>query len=454
MGIIKKILFIILLFFVCQTLAQTTGDTLIIEGSMYVQHIVKPTESYNKISKKYKVSVEELRLHNRNSKLFYNQMLFIPIHSTLSERLLFKDKEFNQSFSKKSIKEEELNDFGKKDSLNIAVLLPFYSSKNDSLLSFLSDSEQAKEDIYKDSYMALQYLEGLIIATDSLSKTGMNINLFVYDTENDSTKVQEIIKDSRLKDIDLIIGPVFTRNLRNITRIYGKDKKKKIVSPLSRNSSVLKDGGNIFQIIPPFSIQIDKISSYISKRYKKEKILILAQKKEEVHAKHYKNYFRNKKRKSKICLFDGLNTITRDTLCKFLSDHKYVVLIPSGDRSFVSKVMPILGIIDTNMTIFGLHNWKSYENLDISTLMKLNVHFPDPYFFDYQKKENQRFNALFSQEFNTLPNKYAKIAFKQCMYFCSNKGNYRFKKYYSKGGFVNHHFPIVKYTDYEIEQLD
>ena len=454
MGIIKKILFIILLFFVCQTLAQTTGDTLIVKGNMYIQHIVKPTETYNTISKKYKVSIEELKLHNKNSKLYYKQSLFIPIRSTLSERLLFKDKEFNQSFSKNAIKEKGLNDFGKRDSLNIAVLLPFYSSKNDSLLSFLSESQQAKEDIYKDSYMALQYLEGLIIATDSLSKTGMNINLFVYDTENDSSKVQQIIKDGRLKDIDLIIGPIFTRNLRNVTRIYGKDKKKKIVSPLSRNSSVLKDGGNIFQIIPPFSIQIDKISSYISKRHKKEKILILAQKKEEVHVKHYKNYFRTKKRKSKICLFDGLNTITRDTLCKFLSDHKYVVLIPSADRSFVSKVIPILGIIDTNMTVFGLHNWQSYENLDISTLMKLNVHFPDPYFFDYQQKENQRFSALFAQEFNALPNKYAQIAFKQCMYFCSNKGNYRFKKYYSKGGFVNYHFPIVKYTDYEIEQLD
>ena len=454
MGIIKKILFIILLFFVCQTLAQTTGDTLIVKGNMYIQHIVKTTETYNTISKKYKVSIEELKLHNKNSKLYYKQSLFIPIRSTLSERLLFKDKEFNQSFSNNAIKEKGLNDFGKRDSLNIAVLLPFYSSKNDSLLSFLSESQQAKEDIYKDSYMALQYLEGLIIATDSLSKTGMNINLFVYDTENDSSKVQQIIKDGRLKDIDLIIGPIFTRNLRNVTRIYGKDKKKKIVSPLSRNSSVLKDGGNIFQIIPPFSIQIDKISSYISKRYKKEKILILAQKKEEVHVKHYKNYFRTKKRKSKICLFDGLNTITRDTLCKFLSDHKYVVLIPSADRSFVSKVIPILGIIDTNMTVFGLHNWKSYDNLDISTLMKLNVHFPDPYFFDYQQKENQRFSALFAQEFNALPNKYAQIAFKQCMYFCSNKGNYRFKKYYSKGGFVNYHFPIVKYTDYEIEQLD
>lgn len=453
MGIIKKTVFFFSLFLVCTLSAQTTGDTLIIKGQMYIRHIVKPTETYNILSEKYKVSVEELKSHNKNSRLYYKQSLLIPIKSSLAERLLFKDIRSNQSFLSNTKNEEGLKNLSKIDSLNIAVLLPFYSSRNDSLLSFLSESQQAKEDIHKDSYMALNYLEGLIIATDSLSRTGMIINLFVYDTENDSAKVQQIIKKGELKNIDLIIGPVFTKNLRQVTRIYGKNQDKTIVSPLSRNSSVLKDGRNIFQIIPPFSLQIDKISSYISKRYKNEKILILAQKKEEVHAKAYKNYFRSKKRKSKTCLFDGLNTITRDTLCKFLSNNKYIVLIPSADRPFVSKIIPILGTIDTNMIVFGLHNWESYENLDISTLMRLNVHFPNPYFFDYQEKENQRFAALFAQKFNSLPNKYSQIAFQQCIHFCTNKGYYKFKKYYLKGGFVNHHFPIVRYTDYEIEQL-
>ena len=153
MGIIKKILFIILLFFVCETFAQTTGDTLIVKGNMYIRHIVKPTETYNTISKKYKVSVEELRLHNKNSRLYYKQSLLIPIKSTLAERLLFKDKKSNQSFLSNAKNGRRLKNFSKRDSLNIAVLLPFYSSKNDSLLSFLSGSQQAKEDIYKDIFI-------------------------------------------------------------------------------------------------------------------------------------------------------------------------------------------------------------------------------------------------------------------------------------------------------------
>ena len=106
------------------------------------------------------------------------------------------------------------------------------------------------------------------------------------------------------------------------------------------------------------------------------------------------------------------------------------------------------------MTVFGLHNWQSYENLDISTLMQLNVHFPAPYFFDYQEKESQRFITLFVKRFHALPNKYAQIAFRQCMYFCTNQGDYKFKKYHSKGGFVNYGFPIVRYMNYEIEKID
>ena len=126
-------------------------------------------------------------------------------------------------------------------------------------------------------------------------------------------------------------------------------------------------------------------------------------------------------------MFDGLNTITRDTLCKFLSNHKYVVLIPSADRSFVSKVIPILGTIDTNMTVFGLHNWQSYENLDISTLMKLSVHFHTLISLIINKKKIKDLVLfLLRSSMHYLTNT-PQIAFQQCMYFCANKGEYKFK---------------------------
>ena len=165
MGIVKKIGFFVSLFFLCTLSAKTTTDTLVVKGQMYIKHIVQPTETYKSIAAEYKVGIEDLKFHNKNVKLYYKQSLFVPIKSTLAERLLFKDE---KSFLLNSKTVNTSRKFTKNDTLNIAVLLPFYSTKNDSLLSFLSSSDQIKEDIHKDSYMALNYLEGLIIATDSL----------------------------------------------------------------------------------------------------------------------------------------------------------------------------------------------------------------------------------------------------------------------------------------------
>ena len=150
--------------------------------------------------------------------------------------MLFKNKRTNSSVFFNPKKGKGYKNFGKNDTLNIAVLLPFYTTKNYSLLSFLSESQQSKEDIYKDSYLALNYLEGVIIATDSLNKIGLNINLFVYDTENDTNKVQELIEDGKLKNIDFLHADILQlKDLKKKFKVLELKKKD-----LSREDKIKK----------------------------------------------------------------------------------------------------------------------------------------------------------------------------------------------------------------------
>ena len=209
MGIVRQI--IVLSFFLCvyTVNAQKKSDTLVVDGKMYIYHIVQANETYFSISKKYGVSLEKILLENKNTKqtsAYYKQSLYIPIESTLSERLLYTNRKTKN----------RINQFNKRvhdDTINIALLLPFYTTKNDSLLSFLSKYQQPRETIYKDSYLALSFFEGVIVAIDSLSRKGIIINLFIFDTENDTNKVKKIIEEGKLKNIDLIFGPVSTKNI-------------------------------------------------------------------------------------------------------------------------------------------------------------------------------------------------------------------------------------------------
>ena len=76
--------------------------------------------------------------------------------------------------------------FKKKDSYNIAFLLPLYFKQNDSLK--LSSNFTEFPEIYQKSIYALDFYAGAKIAIDSLSKIHKNINIHVFDTENSTKK--------------------------------------------------------------------------------------------------------------------------------------------------------------------------------------------------------------------------------------------------------------------------
>ena len=95
-----------------------------------------------------------------------------------------------------------------------------------------------------------------------------------------------------------------------------------------------------------------------------------------------RSYISNQLRKNNIIHYKNKLIFTHVDSIRQTFDSNQVVVIPSFDKVFVSKVLGSLGSIDSSFTIFGLSNWKDFDNLDINNLMKLNVHFFDPFYFN------------------------------------------------------------------------
>jgi hypothetical protein len=60
MGIIRKIIFVFSLLFVCALSAQTVSDTVVFDGDTYVKHIVSVGESLKSIAKLHKVKTTDI----------------------------------------------------------------------------------------------------------------------------------------------------------------------------------------------------------------------------------------------------------------------------------------------------------------------------------------------------------------------------------------------------------
>ena len=130
MGIIRKILVAFLLTFTCGLSAQIVNDTVMFDGEIYIKHMVQVGESIKSIAELHKVKTSDILENNEIEKrLFYHQLLYIPVYLTNIQK---EGTLENDVFSKDKIKTDA-------SITNIALLMPYYLLKNDTMFNQYED---------------------------------------------------------------------------------------------------------------------------------------------------------------------------------------------------------------------------------------------------------------------------------------------------------------------------
>ena len=238
MGIIR-IIFIFCLTSQC-LFSQTIRDTVKFGGKIYVEHIVKEGESLKIIAQMHSVDVSEILNSNEMQRnLYYNQLLYIPIHT---ESHMSGKKNKNKIFNIN--KNVEFSS----DEIKIALLMPYYITRNDTMFNDFKDTTEINSLYYKSSEVALSFHVGVNLALDSLRKIGVKAVLYTFDTNNDTIKTKAIIDSGALDDMDIIIGPLHVKNFNILCREYGNNKDKIIINPLSRITNNVESYKSVYQI--------------------------------------------------------------------------------------------------------------------------------------------------------------------------------------------------------------
>jgi len=428
MGI-KRFLFFVLVFQLNTSLfSQESKDTIFLNNHCYVKHIVEYNQTIDEIAEKYNVAVKRILETNETSiKLFYNQTLYIPIKRDESDNNIFQNT----------------------DHFDIALLLPFYKNLNDTLVSSFENKEDADNIILGKSKMALEFMQGIQLALDSLEKTGVSINLVVYDTRNDSSKVVEIMESRLLDSVDIIIGPIYSKNMQLISERYGNDKKISLISPLSKSSDFLKNNSSTIQLNTPYKNQVKIITEFIESKYKDQNITICYEESEKGLALYMQKNL--SKSQNTISMMNMIYTHIDSIRTQFLDTQ--IIILPSKNRAFISKMLGTLGGIDSSFIVFGLSNIKNYDHLDLENLMHLDVHFPDPYYFNSNDLNDKILLNNFEEKFMAIPSRFSVVAYNIMMNFCTKNQSYEFEKFRLNGGKVNTNAPLVKYIDYSLEKV-
>ena len=246
-----------------------------IDTVIYLMHKVKPLESFYSIKNKYGVNEKDLidfnpqLIEGFRSGEYIKIPQFEEVDVTEKIQLLEDEKEIDIYEELKN----RTNKFKQKETYNIAFMLPLYLDKNDAIEKESHNLEE-KSEIYKKSNYALEFYSGAKIAIDTLNKAGMGLNIYVYDTKNDTQETFDLVSKKEFDNMDLVIGPFYSKNFKIAAEILSR-RDVPIVAPLSSKGNLLENIPNAFQVIPTKKRQVMYLSEFIYENYMHHNITLV-----------------------------------------------------------------------------------------------------------------------------------------------------------------------------------
>ena len=223
------------------------------KDSIYNYYKVLPKEGFYRIKKKLgvgQVLLDSLNPNLKETGLIAGMILKIPGGQSgnykieddlLVERVNLVDSIF--------LKEE----------INFSLLLPFKA--NEIVFDSVEDTKKllSARNLHT---LSLDFYSGVIFALDNINKKGLKVVLNTYDTENNYSKLDEIVDELVTKRTDFIVGPLIPSNFDYVSNKKVIENIPKI-NPLSTNPVVSRK--NVYQSITTAETLRKKMFTYLDR---------------------------------------------------------------------------------------------------------------------------------------------------------------------------------------------
>lgn len=422
---------------------------IIVDSEGFVHHTVRKGETLFSISRYYGVAVPVLR--EQNMEKLYEGLragdeLLVPIDKSYIEkgefhgrpiRLMGDDNDPDVYEGTRPVRHYGTASMP----INVALMLPM-------------TSEGRAQTQFSEFY------QGVLVALDTMKREGASINMRLYDTMHDSTKVSSIISSGEIADVDLIIGPVYGDTFEQVAR-YAHKRQIPIVSPLV--SVDCNDNPFVYQMVSDESSHYDKLSTlFYGKR-----VVIMETGDED------KDFIDFVMRHADDCTIETFDReVKPDEAAMAIPDNKatvYVVGTKSRDMTIqvISKLAGIKTMAGGLKDISVVASSRiARMGIDPATLFKLGVSYVTTYHVDRSNLLVRKFDANYIGLFGKVPSLYAYKGYDLAMFFFgsmletgSNFGDYmdnyyttilqsryKLKKVNPEGKFINTEWVLVTYT--------
>jgi len=400
-------------------------------------HTVQPGETLFSLSQRYGIEINSLKLENpeiQKEGLKTGQVVKIPKSNIASADVLnivptITTNNTNSSYDPLYFEEAggtPCNEFKYNNNIKfkVAVILPFFINEN--------YATKNSGSFYKNSSRFYEFYQGLLIAAKKMKESGVSIEFYIKDEKASAATTREILAQSEMKDMDLIIGPVYSENFK-LASEFAKAHKINIVSPFKlADNSIANNNPFIFITNPSDETEIANISKYLASSYDRSIVAIHNGSEDELKTI---SLFKNKLVRS-FSPFQQVNEIVfkeinyksggigavEDALSVGLDN---IIIVPSKDDVFITNLVTKLNYLTNRykITIFGMQAWEQNRNIELEYLKNLKFHYGTISYIEKENKNVKNFDFQYKAYFKNEPSIYAYLGFDVASYFLNELKN-------------------------------
>ena len=367
--------------------------------------------------------------------------------------------------------------------LVISLLLPFQVDESDSLMangidpSYCYLSNRTRNSMY--------IYNGISLALDELKKKGYQIDLNVFDTKYDTNEIKNIIQDSTFKNSHLIIGPIYSKNIKLI-RGFSRTLNIPMITPFDIPNQALFRYPNMYKFFPSKVTQSAEIGNYLKAKKDDYNIILVSNKEDKKSAAYAKiiaeRFLDTIAVNDSVFEIDSLTVVeltrgkpTYKAQKEIDRKKENLFVVAANDIPFLTYVFnDILEISNSekfhksSFTILSFQKIFDMSTIDIKYKNQFNIKFSSSGMIDYNDEFTLDFINNYQEKFSMIPHENSFLGYDllnsminavypvesdNSLEYVGHYNNSDFQQIGINNGFENKVVKLFEYSDFTLKEL-
>jgi len=332
----------------------------------------------------------------------------------------------------------------RKDQMRVALIMPFLASTLD------------PSPVRKRNQIILEMYQGMKLAADSLTHSGIQLSLLAYDNERSMEATKKILSEGELKGVDLMVGPFFQDEAKPVTEFSLNNKIPMVINPLSNNSDFIKNNPYGFLFQPSHETIGRSAADFAASKAKKNSCFVYYgdTPKDSVMAANFIAraielnlnvvYSQRITNENSVTILSKLATATEYDEWKnplqfsLKRDSLGCIFVASSNELIYSKVINSVETRRDSTLLIGQESWLEDGSVDFTKFERINMALAAPNFKPLSNPALLDFRKWYINRHGVLPTEYASTGYEFIMVMgqMMNRYGINFLQTMKEGDFV------------------